>query len=160
MKTRNTFIMLAGFLGIALFISSCKKKAPPPPPPEPVVEVVPSPVDETPKEKPVYVYSGDRFRDPFTPAGLSTSYQPDAVFDPQRAVIRGIIFGPKLQSAVLSIGGTGTYFVKEGRIYDIMGKFVEGYKAKVAKDKVTITGEADNVFELKLQDSPGEDKSL
>jgi hypothetical protein len=156
--TKYTLIVMLAALS-AGFFSSCKKKAPPPPPPPPPVVKAPEPVQEAPKEKPVYVYSGDRFRDPFTPTGLSTSYQPDAVFDPQRATVKGLIFGTKMQSAVLQVGGTGTYFVRSGRIFDIMGKNVEGYSAKIFKDKVSITGEGDTVYELKLQ-NPEEGKAL
>jgi hypothetical protein len=122
----------------------------PPPPPSPVVE--------QPKEKPVYVYSGDRFRDPFVPAGTTGSYQPDAVFDPQKATVKGIVFGPTAKTAVLSVGSGGTYFVKAGKIFDIMGKTIEGFSAKVFADKVVINGEADNVFELKIRNE--EEKSL
>ena len=143
-----------------LVLSGCKSEEPqnivatPPvtiaPPPPPVVEA--------PKEKPVYVYSGDRFRDPFVPAGTTGSYQPDAVFDPTKATVKGIVYGPESRSAVLSVGSQGTYFVKSGKIFDIMGKPVEGFTAKVFADKVVINGEADNVFELKIR--TGEEKSL
>lgn len=148
---------------MGLFIAtSCKKdsaennlpKAPelPPAPSTPIAEPV--------KEKPVYVYSGDRFRDPFLPAGQSTNYQPDAVFDPQRAKVMGIIFGKDYKSAVLSVGGSGTYFIKGGKIFDVMGKSVEGYGVKIFVDKVVLSGEADNVFELKIQSSDEEAKTL
>jgi hypothetical protein len=155
-----TAALLALLGASALGLMGCSKNAPeniasappviPPPPPTPVAE--------EPKEKPVYVYSGDRFRDPFVPAGTTGSYQPDAVFDPSKATVRGIIYGPGSKSAVLSAAGGGTYFVKAGKIFDIMGKGVEGFTAKVFADKVVILGEADNVFELKIRDE--EEKSL
>jgi hypothetical protein len=154
MRTRATKFILITLLSASaagVFSACSKKKQPPPPPPAPFVKP-PEPVVEQPKERPVYVYSGDRFRDPFTPTGLSTNYQPDALFDPQRASIKGLIFGPKLQSAVLLVGGSGTYFVRNGRIFDVMGKTVEGFSAKIFKDKVTISGEGDAVYELKLQE--------
>ncbi len=153
------------FLGLFLVLfglSACSKKgdgeiarAPevaPPPPPAPVVEPV--------KEKPVYVYSGDRFRDPFIPAGQSTNYQPDAVFDPQRAVVKGIIFGKEHKSAMVTVGGSGTYFIKGGKIFDVMGKVIDGYSVKIFVDKVVLSGEADNVFELKIKTSDEEVKDL
>jgi hypothetical protein len=130
-------------------IASAPPVIPAPPPP---------PVVEQPKEKPVYVYSGDRFRDPFIPAGTTGSYQPDAVFDPSKSTVKGIIFGPSAKSAVLTATGGGTYFVKEGKIFDIMGKVVEGFSAKVFAEKVVILGEADNTFELKIRNE--EEKSL
>ena len=146
-----------------LLVPSCKKKQARPDsvlPVAPPVVTLPEPVKEEPKEKPVYVYSGDRFRDPFTPAGQATNYQPDAVFDPQRASLKGIIFGHDLKSAVLIVGGSGSYFVRSGRIFDIMGKTVEGYSAKVFVDKVLVLGEADNIFELKIRNNDEEEKSL
>ncbi len=124
----------------------------------PQVVAQPTPTPELPKEKPVYIYSGDRFRDPFTPAGQTNSYQTDAVFEPQKATVKGIIFGPSQKSAVLTVGGSGTYFVKAGRIFDIMGKIVEGYSAKIFVDKVVVLGEADNVYELKIKNSDEGDK--
>lgn len=150
------------FIGLLVlstgFFPACKEKEPPPPPPAPApAKVEPPPAPEQPKEKPVYVYSGDRFRDPFTPAGTSTNYQPDAVFDPQRATVRGIIYGASLQSAVLLVGGTGTYFVRGSRIFDVMGKNVEGYTAKIFKDKVNVIGDADTVYELKMQSEEGKE---
>ena len=125
----------------------------------PVMPPPPPPVVEQPKEKPVYVYSGDRFRDPFIPSGTTGSYQPDAVFDPSKTTVRGIIFGSAAKTAVLSAAGGGTYFVKAGKIFDIMGKTVDGFSAKVFADKVVVLGEADNVYELKIRNDEGE-KSL
>jgi hypothetical protein len=103
------------------------------------------------EEIPIYVYEGDRFRDPFMPVGQVTSYQPDAVFDPQRAEVTAIIFGRSYRSAVLRIGGAGSYFVKSGKIFDIMGKTIDNYRARVLVDRVIITGEAEEIFELKIR---------
>jgi hypothetical protein len=66
-------------------------------------------------------------------------------------------FGKDYKSAVLSVGGSGSYFVKTGKIFDIMGKTVEGYTAKIFVDKVVLSGEADNVFELKIKTSSDEE---
>jgi hypothetical protein len=163
MKRKNyQFIFAIGFLSALLTASACKKKgqhdegnkqAPPP------VVNAPPVVPQPPKEKPVYVYSGDRFRDPFVPAGQSTNYQPNAIFDPQRATVRGIIFGHGYKTAVLTVGGSGSYFVKAGKIFDIMGKTIDGYTAKIFIDKVVIVGEADNIFELKIKTSDEEAKA-
>jgi hypothetical protein len=120
-----------------------------PPPPPPVVQA---------KEKQVYVYSGDRFRDPFVPAGQSSAYQADAIFDPQRAVVKGIVFGGQQKGAVLIVGGSGTYFVKDGRIIDVMGKYVEGFSAKVSVDRVILQSSDDSTYELKLKGSEEEEK--
>jgi hypothetical protein len=119
--------------------------------------VVPPPV--VPKEKQVYVYSGDRFRDPFVPAGQSSAYQADAVFDPQRAVVKGIVFGGQQKGAVLTVGGTGIYFVKDGRIIDVMGKNVEGFTAKVLINKVILQSSDDSTYELKIKGLDEEGKT-
>jgi hypothetical protein len=162
-KTKPFGLALASAMALMaglMLLPGCKDEAPQnistaPPvlPPS-----APSPVAEQPKEKPVYVYSGDRFRDPFVPAGTTGSYQADAVFDPQKATVKGIVFGPNAKSAMLAVGSGGTYFIKAGKIFDIMGKPVEGFTAKVFPDKVVISGEADNVFELKIRKE--EEKSL
>lgn len=156
--------MPTSICGAAVFLSiiSCGKKeipqpktvVPPPQISQPAPEVV------VPQEKPIYVYSGDRFKDPFMPAGQSTNYQPDATFDPQRATVKGIIFGKQFRSAVLNVGGSGTYFIRADNLFDIMGKKVEGYRAKVFVNKVTIVGDADNVYELKIKNSDEEGKPL
>ncbi|MCG3203907.1 MAG: hypothetical protein KCHDKBKB_00584 [Elusimicrobia bacterium] len=150
------------YILVILLLASCSEKKAKELPKAPVVEATPQAVApvEAPKEKPIYVYSGDRFRDPFIPAGQSTNYQPDAVFDPQRATVRGIIFGKEYRSAVLTIGGSGTYFIKDGKIFDVMGKGVEGFTAKIFVDKVILTSEADNVFELKIKANDEEAKAL
>jgi hypothetical protein len=163
MPDKRTLSLLAfiatASLAAGLTLTGCKDEAPqnisaaPPVLPPPAA----TPVAEVPKEKPVYVYSGDRFRDPFVPAGTTGSYQPDAIFDPSKASVKGIIFGSAAKSAVLTTGGGGTYFVKNGKIFDIMGKSLEGFTAKVFADKVVVSGEADNVFELKIRDE--EEKS-
>ncbi len=159
MHTRVNTILASGLL-IFFSLTACGKKKgdqsiPTPPMPE-VSQAVPAP--EVAKEKPVYLYSGDRFRDPFMPAGQANNYQPDAVFDPQRATVKGIIFGDAYKSAVMTVGGSGSYFVKAGRIFDIMGKPVDGYSAKIFVDKVIVLGEADNVFELKIKNTDDEEE--
>lgn len=156
MKSRILSLVLLILVGAAC---GKKDKEVPPPPPMPVV-MEPPPVAEQPKEKPVYVYTGDRFRDPFVPAGTMANYQPDAVFDPQRASVKGIIFGPVYKTAIITVGGTGSYFIKSGKIIDIMGKAVEGFSAKVFVDKVLVLGEADNAYELKIRNDEEEGKPL
>jgi hypothetical protein len=125
-----------------------KATAPAPAPPPAVVEA--------PREKPVYLYSGDKFRDPFTPAGQTNNYQADAIFDPGRASVKAIIYGGAHRGAVLSAGGSASYFVKDGRIFDVMGKTVEGFTAKIFVDKVIVLGEADTAFELKIRNDEEE----
>src|SRR3954470_24720824 len=89
---------------VAVFaVAACGKKEVAAPPPAPIVmapPVEPPPMRATPKERPVYVYTGDRFRDPFAPAGATGGYTADAVFDPSKASVKGIIFGSGQRTAV------------------------------------------------------------
>ncbi|MCB4755700.1 MAG: hypothetical protein LHV69_01470 [Elusimicrobia bacterium] len=145
---------------LSLGAMSCRKKASTtavaelPKPPIPV-QAAPQPTPI--KEKQIYVYSGDQYRDPFVPTGQSSNYKADAVFDPVRSVVKGIIFGRELKSAVLT-GNAGSYFVKSGRIFDVMGKIIEGYTADIFVDKVVIQNEAGNTYELKVKNPDEEDK--
>lgn len=159
-KLKSTFLnclVLVGTMGLI----SCGKKQDVPPPPRvaPPAPIAP-PVAAESKEKPVYVYGGDRFRDLFTPAGASTSYQSEAVFDPKKATVRGIIYSTKMKSAVMTATGSGAYFIKNGQIFDVMGKTVKGFSAKILLDRVILTDETDNIFELKLKTDEQEAKTL
>lgn len=143
------------FLIIFMFLGCGKKEEAKIPKPAPVLaeaQAVETP-QETEKEPPVYVYGGDRFRDPFTPVGIASSYVADAVFEPQRAVLKAILFGSNSRGAVLNIGGSGSYFVKAGRIVDIMGKTIEGFKARVEKDRVIIKGDAEDEYVIKIRET-------
>ncbi len=95
-------------------------------------------VDEI-EEKPVYVYSGDRFRDPFVEIGQSTAYTPDAIFSPEQAKVKAIIYSGSIKSAVVQVAGSGSYYIKGNRIFDVMGKNVSGFSARIFPEKVVIT---------------------
>lgn len=155
------FLLFLCSVLIILSSPGCGKKeeASPPPAPAPPV-VAASQIDQESddeEEKPIYVYTGDRLRDPFTTAGASSSYQPDAVFNPQRIALKGIIYGRRSRSAIILVSGTGAYFIKGKRIFDVMGKTVDGFTAKVFIDKIVVFGEAD-VYEFKLRDDDDEEE--
>lgn len=145
------------FLVTSLFILSafagCKKGNLPPSEINSIPKVSPSPITspETGKEKKMYVYNGDKFKDPFIPAGISSNYQPDAVFDPKRAQLKALIYGPQLKSALIMVGGTVSYFVKGDQMFDVMGKIIQGYVPKVYENKVLIYGEGDTMFEYTIK---------
>lgn len=144
-------LLLLTALAFLLPFVGCKKNKQLPPPAAPVMPAAtPTPVSDENKEKPVYVYGGDRYRDPFQSAGGSSSYTTESIFDPNRSAVKAIIFSPRMKSAIINVSGSGTYFVKDGRIFDVMGKTVKGFSAKVLVDRVIVMGEADNVFELKI----------
>jgi len=130
---------------------SKSKKTTAPPPAKATQPVPPSPVEvEKPKEKEVYAYSGDRFRNPFIPAGKTNNYKPDAIFNPEQASVKAIIHSRRMRSAVLNVRGSGSYFVNAGRIFDIMGKTVKGFTARVFVNRVVVSGEG-NAYVLKIR---------
>ncbi|MFN0116962.1 MAG: hypothetical protein ACKVQC_01545 [Elusimicrobiota bacterium] len=161
MRNSKIIYIVFIFVGSFLHFFGCGKGnksnvAAPPPEKAPIPAPQPS---LPPKEKPVYVYSGDKFRDPFVPSGQSSNYKADAVFDPQRATLKGIVNGEKgTKTALLMLTGSGTYFVRSGLIFDVMGKNVKGFTAKVFDQKVVITGEGDNVYEIKIKELEEKEK--
>lgn len=156
MRSRFCFALMILALTLNMGCSKSQEKVRKPPAPPAPAPAAPPPA--VPKEKQVYVYSGDRFRDPFVPAGQSSAYQADAIFDPQRATVKGIVFGGQQKGAVLNVGGAGVYFVRDGRIIDIMGKYVEGFTAKVLVNKVILQSSDDSTYELKIKGSDEEGK--
>jgi len=159
MKSQHGF--LAGLGLLVVLSTACSKQSEVPPPPKSLPPLtVPTPVAVEPKEKPLYVYNGDHYRDIFMPVGASASYQAEGLFDPQKSSVHGIIFSPRYKAAVLTVMGSGTYFVKGGQIFDIMGKQVKGYSVKVLADRVIILSESDNTFEIKLKNDAEEAKTL
>lgn len=145
---------LLSLLALAGLFSACGKSNDIPPPPKSTAATpAPTPVAVAPKEKAVYVYSGDRYRDIFTPVGGSTSYSAEGTFDPTKLAVRGIIFSPRYKSAVLTVSGNGTYFVNGNRIFDVMGKNVKGFTARVMIDRVVVMNESDNTFEIKIRNT-------
>ena len=149
-------------MAAAGLFAGCGKNVAPPAPITSAsnVQAIENKIQETPKEKPLYVYQGDKFRDPFVPAGVTSNYQPDAIFDTKRVSVKAIIFSPSMKSAVLSVGGTMSYFIKDERIFDVMGKNVPGYTAKIYESKVVLTGEADEIFEYKIRNPEKGEKAL
>src|SRR5260221_9059092 len=88
-------------LAIVVSLIGCGKKtvSPLPSPQAAPVAAASAPVIEEPKEKPVYVYTGDRFKDPFTQAGASSNYQTESIFDPQRSSVKAIIYSGSFKTA-------------------------------------------------------------
>lgn len=141
-----------GLLVTGILSSCSKKEAPLPAIPASTSSMAPiTAKKEEAKERPVYVYAGDKFRDPFNPAGQAATFQTDTVFDPQRATLKAVVYGSSMRSAVLSVGGSGAFYVKKGQIFDVMGKTVKGFSAKVFADRVIVLGEADTSYEIKLR---------
>ena len=86
-------------------------------------------------------------------------YAADAVFDPQRAQLRGVIVGPASRTAVIATHDRGAFFVKGARIFDVMGKTVSGFSATVREDRVVIVAETGETFELKLRQDLEEERA-
>ncbi|OVE77255.1 hypothetical protein BVX98_03195 [bacterium F11] len=159
-KVNNTYLKIFLFLMVGILFVSCGKKdqsrTPMPSQSQMTRTQSKTPAiapKEDEEEKPVYVYSGDRFKDPFLEVGQASAYSPEAIFNPDQAKVKGIIYSSRLRSAVLQVSGSGSYFINGSRIIDVMGKRLEGYKAKIFPQKVVISGEEDDVFELKIRET-------
>jgi len=94
--------------------------------------------EQKPTDVQKYVYSADRFADPFIPAralGVPTFLQH---FDPAGARLGGLITTPTGKIAMLRIATGATFIVKGGRLIDAAGRTVPGYYARVASGSVIV----------------------
>lgn len=104
--------------------------------------------------KDTYTYSADRFVDPFVPiigAGSVAATPGSTGFDPAGAQVGGILSTAKGAIAVLKIMTGGTYFVRQGHIFDTSGHTVPKYLARITSDSVIVwatTGTDRFVFPL------------
>lgn len=125
----------------------------------PAVKPAPTPIQIVEKEKTPYIYQGDKFRDPFAPSGFVVVSKTESMFDPQNTKLRGIIFSNAFKTAIITTTGGGSYFIKNGRIFDVMSKPIIGFSAKVMVDRIIILDDADNKYEIKIKDELKKNKS-
>lgn len=114
----------------------------------------------TPSAAPVYVYRGDRFRDPFIPlvgapgAGFDGPHpvsEPLSPFNPVGAELKGILKTTSGRWAVIRTSEGGTYLVQNGKIFDPKRKAVEGFQGIVKEKTVVILGPKNQEVEVRLK---------
>ncbi len=117
----------------------------------------------TPAVAPVYVFKGDRFRDPFIPlVGASLGYEgprasaePISPFNPSNVELKGIIKTTSGRWAVMRTSEGVTYLIQNGKIYDPKRKPVEGFQCVVKEKSVVVMGPGKQESELLLKKESG-----
>ena len=127
-----------------------------------VDSLLPVQVSSTSSVTEAYVYTGDRFRDPFVPlsGGASGGYlrpvEDVGPFNPVGLSLKGIVAAPTGRWAVVRTKEGGTYFIKDGKIFDPKRKAVEGYQAIVQEKSIVILGPKGQEIEVGLKTSEDE----
>jgi len=150
-----SFILLAG---TALFLASCgNDEAPSTSAPAKVTRAPAVAVSTTTAKKsiPIYVYRGDRFRDPFVSLvgnGLAISGSNEEVVVPNIGglVLKGILEEDKQKMAIISGGGI-TYILKDSRLYDNRQRIVKGITGAIKKNSVIMIAPDKTTKELTLR---------
>ena len=93
------------------------------------------------------IYTGDRVRDPFLPAamgGASTRRIVDTktggpeVVDIHGMLLRGIMRDPKVDYALFTSEGGGSYLLRDGRLYNERNKVVPGITGTIKLKQKTV----------------------
>ena len=107
------------------------------------------------KKLPPYVYTGDRFRDPFIPINSEGVSFPDendvSVPNIGGLTLRGILDDGKQKIAIISGGGV-TYLLKGSHLYDSRQRLVKGISGVIKTETVLIIAPDKTTRELKLRD--------
>lgn len=119
--------------------------------PPPVVNV---PVYEK-KEPPKYIYTGDKYRDPFislTGAGR-VFLETDEVTAPNvgSLSLKGIIAEGKTKIALIT-GDGGTYILKDSKLYDNRQRHIKGITGAIKTESVVMIAPDGSIKELKLKE--------
>ena len=104
----------------------------------------------------MYVYSGDKYRDPFIPlAGLGAYFSENSEESSVPSIttlsLKGIITEGKTKIALIS-GVGSTYILKESRLYDNRQSEIKGRTGAIKTDSVIIIAPDKTVKELKLRE--------
>lgn len=141
----------------AFFAASCGRPGPSGPVAPQAKQFAPKPVAAVyqKKEPPVYKYSGDRYRDPFTPLVGQGAYfsENDESATPSIAslTLKGIIGEGKSKIALIS-GAGSTYILKNSRLYDNRQRQIKGITGAIKTDSVVIIAPDKTVKELRLRE--------
>lgn len=120
----------------------------------PFLSKAPLPVYQK-KEEPLYVYKGDRFRDPFISlvgSGASFGESEDSgAPNISNLTLKGIISEGSVKMALIS-GGGSTYVLKDSRLYDNRQRVIKGITGAIKTESVIIIMPDRTVKELKLRE--------
>lgn len=120
---------------VLLFATAGPASAGPAPSPAPVASRGAGPSIGASTQTVSSLYTGDRMRDPFLPAamGVTSARRVDAaktegpeVVDIHGMMLRGILKDAKIDYALFTSEGGGTYLLRGGRLYDERNKPVPG----------------------------------
>ncbi|MBL0058215.1 MAG: hypothetical protein IPP35_03710 [Elusimicrobia bacterium] len=115
--------------------------------------------ESTAPAQPVFVFRGDRIRDPFVPlvgapASVGAAPSPSlplSAFNPQGAELKGILKTPTGRWAVLRTSEGAVYMVQNGKVFDPKRKVVEGFQGIVKERTLIILGPKNQEVELRLK---------
>jgi hypothetical protein len=150
---KTTFFIIA----LTFVLVSCGKEKPSGPI-GPQVNLVttklPVPVYQK-KEEPLYVYQGDKYRDPFIALVGQGAYFSDSeeASAPNigNLILKGIITDGKSKIALIS-GAGSTYVLKDSRLYDNRQRQIKGITGAIKASSVIIIAPDKSVKELKLRE--------
>ncbi len=103
-----------------------------------------------------YEYKGNKYRDPFisviSEAGSSAEFLKGKIkIDLNALQLKGIFFSKNKKYAIMTdLSGKRTFFIKQGRMYDIYNKLVEGIAGIVERKKVILITETNVIKEFKI----------
>jgi hypothetical protein len=110
--------------------------------------------EQKPVETHKYIYSADRFVDPFIPSvGAGSAAAPQG-FEPAGAEVGGLISTARGKLAIIKVSTGGTYIVKGGHLVDHSGHIVPNYLARINPDSVVVwspTGPERFVYPIKMR---------
>jgi len=142
-QNRARIVLLASALALSVLLSNgCGSKkdniASPPTPLPKAGEFVPPPRLEIPK----YVYSGEKYPDPFVPLSASARQSaPDELVIPNinSLSLKGIFTTSKNEKIALVSGGGYSYTSRNGYLYDARNRMIPGYRCSVGVDTIKVS---------------------
>jgi predicted small lipoprotein YifL len=140
-------------------LTGCPRKKTGPVSQPPVKEKKIAQTKKTEEERQVrYVYTGERYRDPFVPSeemgeGIVKAGKGGIEIDLSRLKLTGIMISPSSREhyALIDAGGKRGYVVKGGKLIDNYNRIVDGVAAIVRKDKVILITRDNVIRELRLK---------
>ncbi len=155
MNKRNRFFSVLGF-SLSTISTLYGVEAPVPKTGVQLAQATPAALATTAPATPaykLYVYYGDRYRDPFVPLNGDFRGDQNALERPPQIaslVLKGIVQDSRGRMALL-ISGLNSYILKGGRLYDGRNRMVKKIAGVIKTDSVVIIGADRTVRELKTK---------